>query len=132
VGSVPRQQRKRDAEPQARTYDALWAGLSDFSSAACPAATNPDLAAAVSNAGAMGALALTRSAPESARASVAKVRALTKRRFLVNYLLAFDPVSFAAALDAGAPSFNSPGDCRQGNDSARGPLEQTWGCNRKP
>jgi nitronate monooxygenase len=51
----------------------------------------------------MGALALTRSAPESARASVAKVRELTKRPFLVNYILAFDPVSLAAALDAGAP-----------------------------
>jgi nitronate monooxygenase len=31
------------------------------------------------------------------------VRELTKRPFLVNYILAFDPVSLAAALNAGAP-----------------------------
>jgi nitronate monooxygenase len=68
-----------------------------------PAATNPSLAAAVANAGALGALALTRSTPQAARAAVSRTRELTKRSFLVNYLLAFDPVSLPEALDAGAP-----------------------------
>jgi nitronate monooxygenase len=68
-----------------------------------PAATGPALAAAVSNAGAMGALALSRSEPEAARASVISTRGLTKRPFIVNYILAFDPVSLPAALEAGAP-----------------------------
>ncbi len=68
-----------------------------------PSSTGPDLAAAVSNAGAMGALALTRSTAEAARRAVDTVRKLTKRSFLINYLLPFDPVSLPAALDAGAP-----------------------------
>jgi nitronate monooxygenase len=68
-----------------------------------PSYTSPDLAAAVSNAGAMGTLALSGSTPEAARELNTNVRALTKRAFIANYLLASDPVSLPAALDAGAP-----------------------------
>ena len=90
--------------PRARALMARFGlGYPIFQAPHGPAVTGPDLAAAVSNAGAMGALALTRSAPEVARASVANVRGLTKRPFIVNYLLAFDPLSLPAALDAGAP-----------------------------
>lgn len=69
--------------------------------------TNPELAVAVSKAGAMGALALTHHTPDSARDAVSKVRSATKGAFFVNYILAFPfedgAASFRAALDAGAP-----------------------------
>ncbi len=66
-------------------------------------ATGPDLAGAVSNAGAMGAIALTARTLEVARELVTSIRRLTNHSFLVNYLLAFDPQSLPAALEAGAP-----------------------------
>ena len=66
-------------------------------------ATGPELAAAISNAGAMGALALSGRTSEAARQSVEAVRGQTNRPFLVNYILAFDPQSLGAALEAGAP-----------------------------
>jgi nitronate monooxygenase len=69
--------------------------------------TSPELAIAVSNAGAMGALALTHHTPDSARDAVSKVRSATKGAFFVNYILAFPfgdgAASLQAALDAGAP-----------------------------
>jgi nitronate monooxygenase len=65
-------------------------------------ATSPELAIAVSNAGAMGALALLPTADE-ARDAVSKVRSSTKGPFFVNYILRNEPVSLKAALDAGAP-----------------------------
>jgi nitronate monooxygenase len=65
-------------------------------------ATSPELAIAVSNAGAMGALASLGS-PEEARNAVSKVRSATKRYFIVNYILHREPTSLQAALDAGAP-----------------------------
>ena len=72
-----------------------------------PRATGPDLAGAVSNAGAMGALALSNFTPDRARDAVVKVRAATKGNFVVNYILAFsqgkEPLSLKSALDAGAP-----------------------------
>src|SRR5271169_6393901 len=61
--------------------------------------TNPDLAIAVSNAGAMGALALLPN-PEEARIAVSRVRAATKRPFFINYILRNEPVSLRAALAA--------------------------------
>src|SRR5262249_26464512 len=69
------------------------------------APAGPELASAVSNAGAMGAMAFTGATPQHARETVAKVRSLTKRPFIVNYLLGFDPVSVSlpAAMEAGAP-----------------------------
>ena len=62
-----------------------------------------DLVAAVSGAGAMGILGATRLTPENARKAVAIVRARTQRLFAVNYILAFEPVSLPAVLEAGAP-----------------------------
>jgi len=72
-----------------------------------PRNTSPELAIAVSKAGAMGALALTNHPPDSARAAVSKVRSATKGAFFINYILAFPfesgAASLQAALDAGAP-----------------------------
>ncbi|PYJ59988.1 MAG: 2-nitropropane dioxygenase [Verrucomicrobia bacterium] len=69
--------------------------------------TTPELAIAVSKAGAMGALALTDHTPASARDAVSKVRAATKGAFFINYILEFPfesgAASLQAALDAGAP-----------------------------
>jgi nitronate monooxygenase len=65
-------------------------------------ATSPELAIAVSNAGAMGALAGLAS-PDEARSAISKVRSATKGPFVVNYILRNEPISLKAALDAGAP-----------------------------
>jgi nitronate monooxygenase len=70
--------------------------------------TSPELAIAVSNAGALGALGLTMASAEEARIAVSTVRSATKAAFFVNYILAGkkpgeEPGSFRAALDAGAP-----------------------------
>jgi nitronate monooxygenase len=66
--------------------------------------TSPDLAIAVSNAGAMGALAgANLASPGEARIAVSKVRSATKRPFVVNFILRNEPTSLTAALDAGAP-----------------------------
>jgi nitronate monooxygenase len=73
-----------------------------------PRNTSPELAIAVSKAGAMGALALTYHTPDSARDAVSKVRSATKGAFFINYILAFPfadaAASLRAALDAGAPT----------------------------
>jgi nitronate monooxygenase len=69
--------------------------------------TNPELAIAVSNAGAMGAIALTDMPSDRARKVVSRVRAATKGAFFVNYILAVspgnEPPSLRNVLDAGAP-----------------------------
>lgn len=65
-------------------------------------ATTPDLAIAVSNAGALGALASLASSDET-RNAVSKVKAATKRSFVVNFILARETTWLEAALDAGAP-----------------------------
>jgi len=67
--------------------------------------TCPELAIAVSNAGAMGALAISGWPLERARDAVSKVHAATKGAFFVNYILAYgnEPPSLKAVLDAGAP-----------------------------
>jgi nitronate monooxygenase len=70
--------------------------------------TCPDLAIAVSNAGAMGALAGLHD-PDDSRGLVSKVRAATKAPFLVNFLLSVvpmwgnEPAALRSVLDAGAP-----------------------------
>lgn len=61
----------------------------------------PQLAAAVAQAGGMGALALTWTSPEDARRSIAEVRARTDRPVQANFVLAFATKSLAAALEAG-------------------------------
>ena len=63
----------------------------------------PELAAAVSGAGALGAMALTWASPEVASELVRRVRAATAAPFQVNYALYKPPASLAAALDAGVP-----------------------------
>jgi nitronate monooxygenase len=66
-------------------------------------ATSAELAIAVSNAGAMGALSLTSRTPEVTRTLVSQIRAATKGPFLVNYILRDEPATLKIALDAGAP-----------------------------
>jgi nitronate monooxygenase len=72
----------------------------------------PELAAAVSAAGALGGMGLTWTAPTDAAERVRQVRAATGRAFFVNFALAFDPVPLPAVLEAGAPvitfSFGDP------------------------
>jgi NAD(P)H-dependent flavin oxidoreductase YrpB (nitropropane dioxygenase family) len=72
-----------------------------------------ELAAAVSNAGGLGSLAITWTSPDAARQLVADLRALTAYPFFVNFVLAFEPRSLDAALEAGAPlvtfSWGQPG-----------------------
>ena len=64
----------------------------------------PELAAAVSQAGAMGAMALTWTDPEAARRHVRAVRAVTDNPFQVNFALAFPPHALSAALEEGVPN----------------------------
>jgi nitronate monooxygenase len=66
-------------------------------------AAGPQLAAAVSNAGAMGTMALTGVTRSRAGELVKMASNLTKRSFITNYLLAWPPESLASALNAGAP-----------------------------
>lgn len=75
-------------------------------------ATSPELAIAISNAGAMGALASLGDA-QYASAAVSRVRTATKGSFFINFILAlapsssrtsgYEPTLLQAALDAGAP-----------------------------
>jgi len=62
-----------------------------------------DLAAAVSNAGALGHIALWGGTQDTAAQNVSNLRKQTSRPFVVNYVLSFEPRSLASALDAGAP-----------------------------
>jgi nitronate monooxygenase len=74
-------------------------------------ATSPDLAIAVAEAGAMGALS-SLGGPDNARKAVATVRAATKGSFAVNTILALqtgDGLTWLhAVLDAGAPAVQKP------------------------
>jgi nitronate monooxygenase len=63
----------------------------------------PDVAIAVSNAGAMGGMAVWRFSTDEAVDRVKKVRAATNKPFYVNYVLAEEPKSLRAVLEAGAP-----------------------------
>ncbi|HVB39044.1 MAG TPA: nitronate monooxygenase, partial [Vicinamibacterales bacterium] len=65
-------------------------------------ATSPALAAAVSNAGALGSLALSWRRPDESVAAIAETRGLTSRPFAVNVVLAWpQDVQVSLALDAG-------------------------------
>jgi nitronate monooxygenase len=64
----------------------------------------PELAIAVAEAGALGALALTPESPDGAERVVQRVRADTGGAFVVNYVLRSEPVSLARAVNAGAPA----------------------------
>ncbi len=63
----------------------------------------PELAAAVSNAGGLGSLGLTWMAEEDAIAAVRRLRSLTTRPFMVNFVLAFPPKALPAILAARVP-----------------------------
>jgi nitronate monooxygenase len=63
----------------------------------------PALAAAISNAGALGTVSLWVGTEEAARERVQTMRQTTAHLFAVNYVLSFEPRSLPAALDAGAP-----------------------------
>jgi nitronate monooxygenase len=63
--------------------------------------TGPELAAAVSRAGGLGALALTWASPEASRKQIAQVKALTDKPFQANFVLSFEPNSLSACLEAG-------------------------------
>jgi nitronate monooxygenase len=93
--------------PRAKTLMSLFGLKYPIFEAPHGRATGPELAIAVSNAGAMGSLALAgRSLPE-VRTWVSKVRAGTKGSFAVNFILALSPANefelLQAALDAGSP-----------------------------
>src|SRR5688500_1057704 len=63
----------------------------------------PELAAAVSDAGALGSLGLTWTNPESAAEQVRLVRKATSAPFAVNFVLSFEPAALIPCLEAGAP-----------------------------
>jgi NAD(P)H-dependent flavin oxidoreductase YrpB (nitropropane dioxygenase family) len=66
--------------------------------------TCPELAAAVTEAGGLGTLALTGRGPRGVRERIAATRALTAGPFVANFILAYDvEAEIDAALDAGAP-----------------------------
>ena len=69
-------------------------------------AATPELAIAVSNGGGLGGLGTGPDGRRSAnvvRQRISRAKSGTNRPFAVNYLLALDPVTIPAALDAGAP-----------------------------
>ncbi len=67
-------------------------------------ATTPELAAAVSNAGGLGALACTGLGAEDTAQAIAAIRASTDHPFAANLLIPYGPdAEFHAALKAGAP-----------------------------
>jgi NAD(P)H-dependent flavin oxidoreductase YrpB (nitropropane dioxygenase family) len=66
--------------------------------------TCPELAAAVTNAGGLGTLALTGRGPQGVRDRIAATRALTAGTIAANFILAYDvEAEIDAALEAGAP-----------------------------
>ena len=66
-------------------------------------AAGPELAIAVSSAGALGSLGQSGVGPVNTGPRIAQVKAATDRPFAVNYLLSFDVTTLQLALDAGAP-----------------------------
>ncbi len=63
----------------------------------------PELAAAVSGAGAMGGMGVTWTPPETIAEQIRQTRSVTHKPFLVNFALAFEPLGLQSALEAGAP-----------------------------
>lgn len=63
----------------------------------------PELAVAVSEAGALGAMGLTWTPPDEAAQMVRQVKSQTGKPFQVNFALAFEPRALPAVLDAGVP-----------------------------
>ena len=106
LGSAKPRRRAPMPTPRAKELMALF-GLKYpiFEAPHGPGTTTPELAIAICNAGAMGAIALTGSTPMRAHDEVSRVRAGTKGNFFINYFLAYgnEPESLKRALDAGAP-----------------------------
>jgi nitronate monooxygenase len=62
-----------------------------------------ELAVSVSEGGGMGGLGVSWSSEDDVRDQVKRVRAKTKKPFLINYVLAMPPNTLAAGLEEGAP-----------------------------
>jgi nitronate monooxygenase len=88
----------------AQDFRALFGLRYPLAQAALAGAGGPELAVAVAEAGALGSLALTREAPESAERVVRQVKAATRGAFFVNYVLRAEPPSLARALEAAPPA----------------------------
>lgn len=66
--------------------------------------TCPELAAAVSDAGGLGTIAMTGRGAEGTQSAIARTRALSNRPFAANFLLHYDvEAEIAACLEAGVP-----------------------------
>lgn len=63
----------------------------------------PELAAAVCNAGGLGSLGVTWTAPELLRERIRTLRRLTPKPFFLNFVLDFEPIGLPVALEEGAP-----------------------------
>lgn len=63
-----------------------------------------ELAAAVSNAGGMGSLAMTWTSADNAARLVERLKSQTSAPFLVNFVVTFAPVAFNAVIEAGVPA----------------------------
>jgi nitronate monooxygenase len=81
----------------------LWNLTTPIFQAPTGSLAGPELCAAVSAAGGMGAMGLTWTTPEEAAVLIRDVRARTDRPFQVNFALHFPPNALSAVLDAGAP-----------------------------
>jgi nitronate monooxygenase len=92
--------------PRARAFMQAFGLKYPIANAGMGGPAIPELAIAVSNAGGLGAIGSAgpaRSNAELMKQRVTQTRAGTSRPFVVNFLLAFDPVTLPVALDAGAP-----------------------------
>ena len=90
--------------PRARALLAAFGLKYPIFNAGMGSAATPELAAAVSNAGGLGAMGTgTNTVADVVRQRVLQTKSATNRPFAVNYLLARDPVTLPVALDAGAP-----------------------------
>lgn len=77
-------------------YPIIQAGMGPFTAA--------ELAAAVSNAGALGSIGAAQRPVADLRAQIARIRQRTNRPFAVNFVMSgFDDESFTVALEARAP-----------------------------
>ncbi|HRH75755.1 MAG TPA: nitronate monooxygenase [Cellvibrionaceae bacterium] len=65
--------------------------------------SSPELAAAVSDAGGLGSIALTWTNEADTITKIANIKLLTKRDFIVNYVLRFEPKFLELSLQQGAP-----------------------------
>jgi nitronate monooxygenase len=64
----------------------------------------PELAAAVSDAGALGGMGVTWTSPSDVIAQIEQIRRATQRPFYVNFVLAFEPRALQACIDARVPA----------------------------